>query len=325
MFAGAENNHEYQGKQMQRELGMQLYDFHARQYDPQIGRFWGIDPADQFPSGYTGMGNDPANMVDPTGMWADAIGIGSAGGYKHFEWYYVSQLRVTEYLDERQLEHVSFWMEKGKREVSNKFGDIGEGFVFLEKLEEFNKARAEKLNQEALVKKYDEGIGSEEESAEGRSDWDGDKKKDTFSDSQNDIVVEASDYANTLEDYYESNEGGTYHLSIWRFFDIVSEAKNSQAIEFHKAVYNEETGVYSVPVNLYKTDYWVSFGRATLMYKVDEGGNYKNPLNKIQFVGFRDTWDLDPKPWGTRPYLAEFVTRYYNRRLDGTNFHISFP
>jgi len=37
-------------------------------YDAQIGRFWRIDPMDQFPSGYTGLGNDPANMIDPSGM-----------------------------------------------------------------------------------------------------------------------------------------------------------------------------------------------------------------------------------------------------------------
>lgn len=36
---------------------------------------WGVDLADQFPSGYTGMGNDPANMVDPSGMWSDDYGI----------------------------------------------------------------------------------------------------------------------------------------------------------------------------------------------------------------------------------------------------------
>jgi RHS repeat-associated protein len=64
------NRYLYQGKQLQMEAGLDLYDFHARQYDPQIGRFWGVDPADQFPSGYTGMGNDPASMVDPTGMMA---------------------------------------------------------------------------------------------------------------------------------------------------------------------------------------------------------------------------------------------------------------
>ncbi|HTN44833.1 MAG TPA: RHS repeat-associated core domain-containing protein [Flavipsychrobacter sp.] len=62
------NQYKHQGKLLQEELGMQLYDFHARQYDPQIGRFWSIDPLDEFASGYTGMGNNPANLTDPTGM-----------------------------------------------------------------------------------------------------------------------------------------------------------------------------------------------------------------------------------------------------------------
>jgi RHS repeat-associated protein len=66
--AGEPDKYLYQTKKMQDELGLNLYDFHARQYDAQIGRFWGIDPMDQFPSGYTGLGNDPANMIDPSGM-----------------------------------------------------------------------------------------------------------------------------------------------------------------------------------------------------------------------------------------------------------------
>ena len=53
------------------DLGYNLYDFTARQYDMQIGRFWGVDPASQFPSGYTGMGNDPANKIDPSGCYAN--------------------------------------------------------------------------------------------------------------------------------------------------------------------------------------------------------------------------------------------------------------
>ena len=68
--AGEPNKYLYQTKKLQDELGLNLYDFHARQYDAQIGRFWGIDPMDQFPSGYTGLGNDPANMIDPSGMTA---------------------------------------------------------------------------------------------------------------------------------------------------------------------------------------------------------------------------------------------------------------
>ncbi len=63
-----QNNHLYQTKGLQEELGLELHDFHARQYDAQIGRFWAVDPMNEFPSGYTGMGNDPANLLDPTGM-----------------------------------------------------------------------------------------------------------------------------------------------------------------------------------------------------------------------------------------------------------------
>ena len=38
-----------------------------RSFDPQTGRFLQHDPYDQFASGYVGMGNDPANGVDPSG------------------------------------------------------------------------------------------------------------------------------------------------------------------------------------------------------------------------------------------------------------------
>lgn len=63
----------HQGKKLQDELTMCLYDFGPRQYDPQLGRFWGLDALDQYPSGYTGMGNDPANMIDPSGLWAQNL------------------------------------------------------------------------------------------------------------------------------------------------------------------------------------------------------------------------------------------------------------
>lgn len=67
------NKFKYQGKELMDEIKLNLYDFTARQYDPQIGRFWGIDPASQYPSGYTGMGNNPANMIDPTGCVSNMI------------------------------------------------------------------------------------------------------------------------------------------------------------------------------------------------------------------------------------------------------------
>ena len=69
--AGVEaNRFLYQGKEWQTELGLNLYDFHARQFDPALGRFLAVDAASQFSSPYLGMGNSPVMAVDPDGNFA---------------------------------------------------------------------------------------------------------------------------------------------------------------------------------------------------------------------------------------------------------------
>ncbi len=76
---GPPTAHLYQGKELQREKGLDRYDFHARQYDPAIGRFLSADPQHQFYSPYIGMGNSPVMMVDPDGEWVH-IAIGAIAG-----------------------------------------------------------------------------------------------------------------------------------------------------------------------------------------------------------------------------------------------------
>ena len=64
------NKYLYQGKELQDGLGLDLYDFHARQYDPLLGRFTSIDPlASSWASvsPYAGMVNNPISYVDPDG------------------------------------------------------------------------------------------------------------------------------------------------------------------------------------------------------------------------------------------------------------------
>jgi RHS repeat-associated protein len=63
----------YQGKEYVTDFGYNNYDFHSRSYDPYSGRFNQIDGANQFASGYTGMGNNPVSMVDPDGQFAGMI------------------------------------------------------------------------------------------------------------------------------------------------------------------------------------------------------------------------------------------------------------
>ncbi|PZX59326.1 RHS repeat-associated protein [Algoriphagus ratkowskyi] len=58
----------FQNKNWDSETGW--YDFHARQYDPALGRWLAMDPQNQFASPYLGMGNNPVMMVDPDGEFA---------------------------------------------------------------------------------------------------------------------------------------------------------------------------------------------------------------------------------------------------------------
>ena len=43
----------------------------ARYYDPQLGRWWSVDPADEFHSPYTYVGNNPILYIDFFGMSSD--------------------------------------------------------------------------------------------------------------------------------------------------------------------------------------------------------------------------------------------------------------
>src|SRR5690606_12416343 len=72
------NRHRYQGNEYRKEAGLNWMDFHARQYDPQIGRFLGVDPladagGQQVFSPYAAMGNNPVAMTDPGGMMHDVF------------------------------------------------------------------------------------------------------------------------------------------------------------------------------------------------------------------------------------------------------------
>ena len=61
------NNRGYQADYSEFDDEVGWNEFALRNYDPQIGRWIQVDPYDEFPSPYTGMGNNPISFVDPTG------------------------------------------------------------------------------------------------------------------------------------------------------------------------------------------------------------------------------------------------------------------
>ncbi len=97
-----ENNMLYQGKERQFEAidisndgipdrMFNWYDFEARYYDQQIGRWHVPDPAEQYYSPYLAMGNNPNIHVDPTGLFADTWRNRGVSGYQLSQFHQWSQ------------------------------------------------------------------------------------------------------------------------------------------------------------------------------------------------------------------------------------------
>ncbi len=74
------NFHLYNGKELQTDLGLDWYDYGARFYDPQLGRWHVPDPMAESRSSlssYQYTQNTPINRIDPTGMldeWVEKDG-----------------------------------------------------------------------------------------------------------------------------------------------------------------------------------------------------------------------------------------------------------
>lgn len=74
-----ENDYLYNGKELNKDLALNLSNYGARFYDPAIGRFTSVDPlaSDYAPwTPYHYVHNNPILLTDPTGMSADTLKVG---------------------------------------------------------------------------------------------------------------------------------------------------------------------------------------------------------------------------------------------------------
>jgi RHS repeat-associated protein len=83
--------YKYNGKELQNEFGVNFYDFGARNYMPDLGRWSNMDPLSEKyykSSNYHYAANNPVFYIDPDGMRIDVSGIlarNKDGEYKNKE------------------------------------------------------------------------------------------------------------------------------------------------------------------------------------------------------------------------------------------------
>ncbi|WP_317165158.1 RHS repeat-associated core domain-containing protein, partial [Flavobacterium ajazii] len=73
------------GKELQDELGLGMYDFGARNYDPALGRWMNIDPLAEKKFDFTPYRyayNNPMKFIDPDGMLEDDYGVDEDGNFQ---------------------------------------------------------------------------------------------------------------------------------------------------------------------------------------------------------------------------------------------------
>jgi len=94
-FGGPENKYKFGGKELNSKefsdgAGLEAYDFGARNYDPQIGRWHTIDPLSEKMRRYTPYNyafNNPLRYIDPDGMApTDWVRYKDQNGESHVTW-----------------------------------------------------------------------------------------------------------------------------------------------------------------------------------------------------------------------------------------------
>ena len=357
-----DNPFKYQGKEMQDEIfafggdtskliRLNLYDFHARQYDPVLGRWHVPDPVMQHASPYLAMGNNPVSMVDPAGLRSydpcrnvaggiylgrlfrniangissfadliDGLSFGMAGGPGNYtddgSWDFSTVYFGRPVLAADFTPH-SFDLGTGGGGDRSPRGGSGPVSAQVKTVE----YPGEPVNSTYGLPQYmyREPYRISRKEGEFVRNPQGQRGAGLYGNAKVGAIPETNPfYSSQFTLHYMFGDGSPLHLSDKGFRNIYNKAVKNKAIEWN-TINSLGNNRYSVSVNFYNTSFDLknAFGRATFYLQYDNG--------QFRPTGFYDYWDLDSKASGVRPGSAESTTRFFNSILNGTPFKIIYP
>lgn len=122
-----------------------------------------------------------------------------------------------------------------------------------------------------------------------------------------------------LRQHYEAKTGKPLTLTKDEFLYMMKNAISEKLIDYSSA--KCVNGNCTATVDFYKSssyDLKFSFGKAMVKFHYNKSG-------QAVIYGFYDKYDFDPKPWGKRSTMNEFITRLYNIYSSGKAFEIKYP
>lgn len=167
-----DNKYLYNGKELQEDISLNWYDYGARFYDPQIGRWTSIDPAIELHHNYTPYAyvyNNPLIFIDPIGLDSSFYKANGdlickeQGDKGKTDNNFV--IKTTETTDEMYGE--DSYRGKGKtnpiteEEAENTANEINDGDLTGDHMKNLVKLRSSKVMRKMINSIKDDGNGGE--------------------------------------------------------------------------------------------------------------------------------------------------------------------